>query len=316
MLQGCTAWPEESARRYRRQGYWADITLYGMLLRSVAAAPDRTALVHGKRRLTYAELRIAIDRLAGRLIDLGFRPLDRVVFQLPNSIEFVVAFFSLLSIGVIPVLALPAHRREEISHIFAHTKAAGYVVPDVWRGFDYRLLAAEMGALAPSLRNVLVLGEPGPDQISLSNLLAQNGSRADNASALAAFAPAPDEVALMLLSGGTTGLPKLIPRTHNDYVYNCRQCGEVAGFNAATVFLALLPMAHNYTLGCPGVLGALAHGGTAVIASDGGIESVARLIEAERVSVISAAVPLIVNWLNADLPRHRDFSSLRVVVNG
>src|SRR5471032_2254413 len=144
MLQGCTAWPEESARRYRRQGYWADITLYGMLLRSVAAAPDRTALVHGKRRLTYAELRIAIDLLAGRLIDLGFRPLDRVVFQLPNSIELVIAFFALVSIGVIPVMALPAHRSEEISHFVAHAEAVGYVVPDRWRDRDFRPLAAEI----------------------------------------------------------------------------------------------------------------------------------------------------------------------------
>ena len=120
----------------------------------------------------------------------------------------------------------------------------------------------------------------------------------------------------MLLSGGTTGLPKVIPRTHNDYVYNCRQCGTVAGYDAATVFLALLPMAHNYTLGCPGVLGALAHGGTAVIAADTGIKSVARLIEAERVTVVSAAVPLIVNWLNADLAGHNDLSSLQVMMNG
>jgi 2,3-dihydroxybenzoate-AMP ligase len=316
MLQGCTAWPEESARRYRRQGYWADITLYGMLLRSVAAAPDRIALVQGTRRLTYAELRSAIDRLAGRLIDLGFRPLDRVVFQLPNSIEFVIALFALLRIGVIPVLALPAHRREEISHIFSYANAVGYVVPDCWRGYDYRLLATEVSGLAPSLRRVLVLGETGPNQISLRDLLAHDGDRDNNANIFAGFAPAPDEVALMLLSGGTTGLPKLIPRTHNDYVYNCRQSGAVAGFNAETVLLALLPMAHNYTLGCPGVLGVLAHGGTAVIAADASIETVARLIEAERVSVIAAAVPLIVNWLNADLPRHRDFSSLRVVMNG
>ena len=317
MLQGCAAWPEKSARRYRLQGYWADITLYDMLLRSVAAAPDRIALVQDKRRLTYAELRIAIDRLAGHLIDLGFRPLDRVVFQLPNSIDFVIALFALLRIGVIPVLALPAHRRQEISHIFAHTKAVGYFVPDGWRGYDYRLLAAEMSGLAPSLRSVLVLGDPGPNQISLSNLLAHDGGRDNNADVLAGFAPAPDEVALMLLSGGTTGLPKLIPRTHNDYVYNCRQSGAVAGFNnIGTVFLALLPMAHNYTLGCPGVLGALAHGGTAVIAPDTSIETVSRLIEAERVSVISAAVPLIVNWLNANRPQYRDFSSLRVVMNG
>jgi 2,3-dihydroxybenzoate-AMP ligase len=316
MLQGCTAWPEESARRYRRQGYWADITLYGMLLRSVAAVPDRIALVQGTRRLRYAELRIAIDRLAGRLIDLGFWPLDRVVFQLPNSIEFVIALFALMRIGVIPVLALPAHRREEISHIFTHTKATGYVIPDDWRGYDYRLLATEVSGLAPSLRRVLVLGDRGPHQISLRDLLALDGGLGGNASVLAGFAPAPDEVALMLLSGGTTGLPKLIPRTHNDYVYNCRQSGVVAGFNPATVFLALLPMAHNYTLGCPGVLGALAHGGTAVIAPNTSIETVARLIEAERVSVISAGVPLIVKWLNADPPQHRDFSSLRVVMNG
>ena len=252
--------------------------------------------------MSYAQLGDAIDRLAGQLIDLGFRPLDRVVFQLPNSIEFVIAFFALLRIGVIPVLALPAHRRDEISHIFSHTKAAGYVVPEVWRGYDYRPLAAEMSGMAPSLRHVLVLGEPGPNQISLTDLLADDAGRRDEAADARRRRPAPDEVALMLLSGGTTGMPKMIPRTHNDYVYNCRQSGEIAGFNTGTVFLALLPMAHNYTLGCPGVLGALAHGGTAVIAPDTTIETVARLIETERVSVVSAAVPLIVNWLNAQRP--------------
>lgn len=312
MLQGCTAWPEETARRYRQQGYWAGITLYGMLLCSAAAAPDRVALVDGARRVTYAELRIAIDKLACRLIEIGFRPFDRVVFQLPNSIEFVIAFFALVKIGVIPVLALPAHRREEISHIFAHTNAMGYVVPDIWRGYDYRLLAADVGGSAPSLRSVLVLGEPTPGQISLRDLLAHDGGHSENAG----ISPAPDEVALMLLSGGTTGLPKLIPRTHNDYVYNCRQSGTMAGFSAATVFLAVLPMAHNYTLGCPGVLGALAHGGTAVIAPDAGIETIAHLIETERVTVVSAAVPLIANWLNADHAGHRDLSSLRVMMNG
>jgi 2,3-dihydroxybenzoate-AMP ligase len=314
MLEQCTTWPEEFARRYRQQGYWADITLHDMLAGSIRAAPERTALVQGERRMSYGQLGDAIDRLAGRLINLGFRPLDRVVFQLPNSIEFVIAFLALLRIGVIPVLALPAHRRDEISHFVAHAEAVGYFVPDLWRGYDYRRLAAEISAAAPSLRHVLVLGEPAANQISLTDLMADVGR--DDPDRIGDFSPSPDEVALMLLSGGTTGLPKMIPRTHNDYVYNCRQCGAAAGFNASTVLLALLPMAHNYTLGCPGVLGALAWGGTAVIASDASIETVARLIEGERVSVISAAVPLIVNWLNAELPRDCDLSSLRVVMNG
>lgn len=313
MLQGCTGWPEDLARCYRQQGYWSDVTLNDMLLRSAAATPDRTALIYGAQRVSYAQLVGAIDRLAGRLLDLGFQPQERVVFQLPNSIDFVVAFFALLRIGVIPVLALPAHRREEISHIAEHTQATGYFVPEQWRGYDYRGLANEIAGLTPTLRHVLVLGAAGPGQVSLSDLLAQDGNARTD---LAKFTPAPDEVALMLLSGGTTGLPKVIPRTHNDYVYNCRQSGSVAGFCATTVFLVLLPLAHNYTLGCPGVLGALAHGGTAVFAPDTNIETVARLIETERVSVISAGVPLIVNWLNANRPQYRNFSSLRVVMNG
>lgn len=314
MLEECTAWPEEFARRYRQQGYWVNSTLHDILASAIRAAPKRTALVHGERRLSYAELGEAIDRLAGRLIELGLQPLDRVVFQLPNSIEFVIVLFALLRIGVIPVLALPAHRREEISYFVAHAEAVGYFVPDRWRGFDYRPLAAEISTGAPSLRHVLVLGEPGANQISLTDLLAGNGS--DHSNRVRGFSPSPDEVALLLLSGGTTGLPKMIPRTHNDYVYNCRQSGAIAGFCANTVFLALLPMAHNYTLGCPGVLGALAWGGTVVIAPDTTIDTVARLIETERVSVISAAVPLIVNWLNAERAPHRDFSSLRVLMNG
>jgi 2,3-dihydroxybenzoate-AMP ligase len=314
MLEHCTPWPEEFARRYREQHYWANITLHDMLANSIRAAPQRTALVQGERRFSYAQLGEAIDRLARSLIDLGFRPRDRVVFQLPNSIEFVIALFALLRIGVIPVLALPAHRRAEISHFVAHAEATGYVVPDLWHGYDYRRLAVDISAGAPSLRRVLVLGEPDTNQISLTDLLMGHGS--GDASHLGDAGPSPDEVALMLLSGGTTGLPKMIPRTQNDYVYNCRQSGAIAGFNADTVFLVLLPMAHNYTLGCPGVLGALAWGGTAVIAPDASIETVSRLIEAERVSVISATVPLIVNWLNAKSPQHCEFSSLRVLMNG
>ena len=155
-----------------------------------------------------------------------------------------------------------------------------------------------MSGLAP-LRSVLVLGEPGPNQIKRPQ-----GGRDKNADVAAGFAPAPDEVALMLLSGGTTGMPKLIPRTHNDYVYNCR--GAVAGFNPGPL-LASWPLPPNYTLGCPGVLGALAHSGTAVIAPDTDIETISRLIEAERVSVISAAVPLIVSWLNANCSQYHGF---------
>ena len=120
----------------------------------------------------------------------------------------------------------------------------------------------------------------------------------------------------MLLSGGTTGLPKLIPRTHNDYVCNCKLSGRVAGLDGESVFLAVLPLAHNYTLASPGILATLAFGGTAVIAPSTSPDVVMPLIERERVTHIAAAVPLVVNWLQAWTSDKYDFGSLRVVING
>ena len=120
----------------------------------------------------------------------------------------------------------------------------------------------------------------------------------------------------MLLSGGTTSLPKLIPRTHNDYVYNFRQSARIGGFGPDTVLLAVLPLAHNYTLGSPGALGAIAFGGRVVIAPKVDCETVFALVEREGVTNIPAAVPLVVNWLNDERLDRFDVRSLRAVQNG
>lgn len=312
MLEGCVPWPEDVARRYREAGYWADITLWQMLEQSIERNPHRVALIDRGQRLAYSELSDRIEALTAGLADVGLRSDDRVVVQMPNCIEFVVTLFALLRIGVIPVLALPAHRHEEIGHFVNHSAAAAYIVADQSRGFDYRGMAGDIAANSPSLRAVLVLGTPAAGQTSLSALC--RSPPHDTKDTLRR--PAPDDVALMLLSGGTTGVPKLIPRTHNDYVYNCRQSAAVARFNRNTVFLAVLPMAHNYTLGCPGVLGALASGATVVIAPDTAAATIFRLIEAEKVSVVSAGLPLVVDWLGFDAADRYDLASLEVFMSG
>ena len=120
----------------------------------------------------------------------------------------------------------------------------------------------------------------------------------------------------MLLSGGTTSLSKLIPRTHNDYVLNARLCGAAAGFDLDTVFMAILPLGHNYNLASPGMLGTFFYGGTVVIAPSGDAEEVFGLVARERVSVIAAVVPLISNWLSSAAPGRFDLSSLKVIQNG
>lgn len=312
MLKGATPWPEEFARRYREQGWWQDITLAGMLARTAARLPGKTALVHGDSRISYGRLLSEAHALAARLLEVGLVPLDRVVLQLPNIPEFVVTYFALVRIGCIPVMALRAHRHTEVGHFLGASAAAAYIIPDVINGFDYRVMAEQLRADAPALRMVLVFGEPLPGQICLSEMLA----RPDASVRLDAIGPDPDEVATMLLSGGTTALSKLIPRTHNDYVANARLCGAAAGFSEDTVFMAILPLGHNYNLASPGMLGTFYYGGTVVLARSGEAGEVFGLVEREAVSVIAAVVPLISDWLNSDLPQKFDLSSLKVIQNG
>ncbi|MCC6474821.1 MAG: AMP-binding protein [Burkholderiales bacterium] len=313
LAAGIVPWPEVFARRYREAGFWEGITLCEMLQRSAARLPGKTAVVDGERRLSYAELLQRVERQAAAFLACGLSPGERVVFQLGNGLDLVVCLLGLARIGVVPVMALPAHRDTEIAHFLRQSKASAYLVPDVVRGFDYREMARRVAPGAPGLRTVLVQGDARAGEVSVRDLAAR---APEPALALEGIGPQSGEVALMLLSGGTTGLPKLIPRTHDDYVYTCKASGRIAGFGPDTVFLAVLPMAHNYTLGCPGLLGALAVGGTVVIAPSHDAETVFGLVEAERVTSIGATVPLVARWLASDAERRRDLSSLRVFMNG
>jgi 2,3-dihydroxybenzoate-AMP ligase len=317
MLDGFTPWPPELAQRFRAAGYWEGRTLWGMVARTVARLPDKVALVAGERRETYADLDRASARLGAALLRHGIRPLDRVVVQLPNTPEFVHWYLALVRIGAIPVLALRAHRHTEVRHFIRASGAVAYVVSDVAHHFDYRPMATQMQGEFAGLR-VFVVGEAGDGQSAHAALL--DGVTGEDEAAIAAtLATArfePTDVATMLLSGGTTSLSKLIPRTHEDYVLNARLCGRAAGFDEQTVLLAILPLGHNYNLASPGILGAFYTGGTVVLAPSTDTAEIFRLVEHERVTVIAAVVPLISAWLASDEPKRFDHSSLKVVQNG
>ncbi|MDM0016145.1 (2,3-dihydroxybenzoyl)adenylate synthase [Variovorax saccharolyticus] len=317
MLEGCVPWPAEAAAEYRRLGLWEDLTVAEMVERTMRSVPDKTALVFGDRRISYEELVRDSRRLAVALLDLGLKPGERVVVQLPNLPEFVIAYLALNWMGAIPVMALRAHRHAEVRHFIRASGASAYLLPDVVGSFDYRPMAAEMAAEFPSLRHLIVAGEPAPGQRALDPLIAGDSvTDRESVARLAAVRPAPDEVSTMLLSGGTTSMSKLIPRTHNDYVLNARLCARAAGFDRDTVFMAILPLGHNYNLASPGLLGTFAAGGTAVIASGTDTEAIFATVERERVSVIASVVPLISGWLDSEVPKRFDLSSLKVVQNG
>lgn len=309
MLEGCTTWPDELAARYRAEGAWRGETLWTLIEEAAGRWPERVALVAGEERITYRELRDRALGLAGGLSALGLRPLDRVVFQLGNGTAFVETFLALMRLGVIPVMAMPVHRQAELLHFLRHSRAVGYVLPDVVKDFDFRPMAEELRAALPALRHVIVAGQPGPGQRALDELRSAGGEPPT-------LRPDPAEVALMLLSGGTTAMSKLIPRTHEDYALNARLCGRAAGMGEDTVFMAVLPLAHNYNLASPGILATFQAGGRVVLAPRGDPDTVFGLVERERVTVIASVVPLVVQWVGSDAPERYDLSSLRVVQNG
>lgn len=321
-------WPEDAARRYVAEGYWAGVPL-GRLLREAAdRTPDSPALIDPTAgngtgvRLTHRELAERADAAAVRLGDLGIRRGDRIVIQLGNGWEFVVLTLACLRAGIVPVMALPAHRRTELAYLAAHAEAVAIAVPDVMRDFDHQALAHELAeqvrAATGADWHVLAAGDHlAPGSVDLRGLCGPSDDPAADRARLDAAAPGSRDVAVFLLSGGTTGLPKLIARTHDDYAYNVRASSVVAAIDASAAYLVSLPAGHNFPLACPGIFGALLAGGRVVMLPSPDPVRAFATIAAEGVTH-TAVVPAVAGrWLERAAEHGPgDLATLRVLQVG
>ena len=110
MLPGVVPFPPEFAARYRAKGYWEDRSIASVWEECCRSYSSRIAVIDGDDHATYSQLNARATNLALSLLDLGIRPLDRLVVQLPNRAQFAYLYLALQKIGAIPVMALPAHR--------------------------------------------------------------------------------------------------------------------------------------------------------------------------------------------------------------
>lgn len=208
LLDGVTPVPDDVAARYRAAGYWTGQPLGSLLKDTAREHPRNVAVIDGGRSSTYAQLDAAADALAHGLAALGLRRGDRVVVHLPNTTELIEVLFALGRLGVVPVLALVAHRRSEVEFFAAHTEAVALVTIDTHAGFDHGGLAREVADAVACVRHVVVVttaGRAAPggtcsfEDLRRTDLLAAHGKLDDAAH--------PDDVVLLQLSGGPPARP-------------------------------------------------------------------------------------------------------------
>lgn len=314
MLEGVVPFPPEFQQRYRERGYWQDKSLrdeFDVVWKKYA---DRVALIEGDRVYTYADVDRVTDNLALNLLELGMRPLDRVVPTLPNVAEFVLLYFALQKISCIPIAALVTHRFAEINQFVALSGATTCVYPERIGDFRFADTIDRVQKESPFMKHRIVLGTPGPGEVSLVELIERPAKLPK--SRLAEIRIDPTDPCIFQLSGGTTGIPKLIPRTHNDYAYNSKTAAPVCGVTGDSVLLLALPIAHNLPLACPGIQGYFFQGGKVVLSPTTRPEEMFKLVQKHGCTHIKVVPALLIRLINDPAIGSYDLSTVKVIQSG
>ncbi|MDW6003039.1 (2,3-dihydroxybenzoyl)adenylate synthase [Vibrio mangrovi] len=295
-----THWPEELAAEYRQQGYWLDRHIHQMI--TERRHEETPAVISDEQQLSYRQLAEKSDRLAAVLQSSGYGRGDTALVQLGNVAEFYICFFALLKAGIAPLNALFSHQRSELLAYAAQIKPRILIADVSHPLFAGKQFITELRENVPQLKTVLLRGTDDPIQ----NLSAQIELPLP-----ASFQPtptAPGDVAFFQLSGGSTGTPKLIPRTHNDYEYSVRRSVEICEFTSQTRYLCALPAAHNYPLSSPGALGVFIAGGSVCLAPDPSPTSCFDRIGQHQINTVALVPPALNVWLQTlhDYPVLKD----------
>jgi non-ribosomal peptide synthetase component E (peptide arylation enzyme) len=312
-LEGAVPYPPDVIRKYTERGWWLNMTFGDVLDRSSGRYPEKIAVIDERIRLTYAQLKERVDRFALALLKLGVGKYDRMLIQLPNRYEFLVAFYGMQRIGAVPVLAVPRHGAREISHFLQVMQPMGWILPlrDGNREFEPLIERVKPGSHGVEL--LIMVGEDPdvpPDLLSMEALVNQGDLGKPSHDYLARFRPDPNDVALILLTGGTTGMPKGVPRTHNGYLANIRYTNEDT--RPEDVRGLATPIGHSMAHQGP-VGGSVYFGATLCLIALPRSEPILKAIEKNRITMISLVPTQLEDILNDPRRDSYDLSSLRKV---
>ena len=299
----------ELARRYRAGGSWTNKTFFEFIEERVKAHPDREVFADGKRRITYRALEDEILRCAELYRRIGIRRGDVVTVQLPNRIEFPVAFFALELIGAIANKVNPDFRARELDYILKFSGSSVYVFPPEFRGFDYLSMAKGLRKSVPGLKHLVAAGEVGEGAHSLDELRScpplavADRLRID-----------PNEVFRMAFTSGTTGDPKCVLHSFNTTLYAPWLLNRDMAVTERDVLLIYLPVGLNW--GYITLMQTVMAGARAALMDRFSARGALETIERERITYIPTAPAAIVSILAEPELDRFDLSSLRVVITG
>ena len=311
LLEGFTPYKEEDAEKYNRLRWWPGLTLSDLLDKAADIYPDREAFVDGTTRATFGQAREIVNRLAISLMELGIKATDRALVQLPNWNEFVYAYFAFQKIGAIVVLLIDRYRQHEINHLARLTGASSWVLPERYKKIDYLPIIKDVIEDNPQLRNViLVRGKSHAGFLNMEKLVEDAELSEENLQRLAEKRPDPMQVAHMGPTGGTTGLPKVVPRTHNSLVCGTEYAARAWDFLSDDICLLAGPIGHDLTF-TKGLLGGIFTYAKTIFLDSTDMQDICRTIEHEKVTAIVWVPTLASRLVNYDRLGNYDLSSLK-----
>jgi non-ribosomal peptide synthetase component E (peptide arylation enzyme) len=315
-IEGFTPYNPDAAKIYLERRWWLGMTLGDVFDKSCDLYPYKDALVDGGRRYTYSGLRELVDNMAFRLHQEGIGNGDRVLVQLPNCAEFVIAYYAIQKIGAVVVLLTVNHTAREISHLAGLTSPKAWIVPDQYRKIDFLPLIAQVQSDNPGLETVVIAGDQVPGNcLRIDEVLQASAAREEIAETLGRTRPHPGDVCQILPSGGTTGLPKGAPRTHEDYLCNIEYTSKAWDLNVTDTCLVATTVGHNLAL-LVTCTASIFHGATMVLLDSTSPADFCRTVQDEKVTCTGLVPTLISRYVNYDNLGDYDMRSLKRIYVG
>lgn len=308
---GYVPFPESRAQQYRDMGCWENQTHFQLLKYAHTAYGKNIAIIQDNKQLSYSDLYNYAIHYGTYLRLKGVKETDFILVQSPNVIEVFIVIFALYYIGARPVFCLNGHGSYEIENIARQSRASGFIkLVNSSTELDALDFCNEFSELNFKLwfRQTIVSKQSlAASFAELDQVLADSSIHSLSTS---------EDIAFLQLSGGTTGLPKLIARTHADYLYSVKLSVEVTQLTAKTKQLVVLPVMHNFTMSSPGFLGVFYTGGTVILSQYSNPRVCFELIQKYRIQQVSLVPAIATLWLNSESLHDFDLSSLQVIQVG